>query len=807
MAGLNGLVQVNRRVFLAGLGSLLATTSAPALTRVRIPPPRRTSREVLLSNAQVSTGDCLPFVHSGLVNTASAEGTLAGTIVPLGTNKVYGTTQTFKIQQSGSEAAVTLGPVKLRDSGQFRVSVYRADAAAPDVLLRSEVRPLVLPVGIKLGGGWSPYVNDHLVVNGWHQEDLADGPVAAWKARGIRAAVAAQSDPALRPVKASGTGVEFPAGSRVSLQYPRDDMRQVLVRAHLTVFRVDPNGGGSGDATPIAAPAGLSGGSSNRAGGLEYNVRTRRVSATWRDAAGDNVCVATQDVNPNFGVWAFALAYRVDGRHCLKVNGAPAVVVGTNVNPMRNWNDPSYFGSPASTTTCRFAIDSRLELQGELSDAVIAKLEWWAARRAGVVLPQNHRYRSVTPVVDLDDFPVSEDKFDAGSWAKLTADAQATTFTKSNVGRPVPKEVASAFSECVFNDDFRLNSVVRGDQPVRGIWYSQGGLAYNTVGGDAALVHAGQSPNCYVHDAKAKTMALRLAYANGRWWGAAIGSVNIADQGITVRGPHMREITFRMAIPTGPVAGGYFPAPLWAYGANRSRQLTGAAFEFDDIELDGRDPCYINGASAHSHEGLIPGWKGRRTDADDRDRVKIAGTQIHMNNGYPKTVNFFDGNWHTVRLYIGEDTTYLEVDGMEVRRCPTPVEFFRRVHLLACFALVNSRGEPSRAVPHDMVLKSVRVMKRPADVQAFQAPFWARPTLGGSTKAGGDLTVAANVRDSSLIRYEYYYDDGYPIVAATGPAYRLTKADAGKRIRCKVTALGGTEQPEAWTDFSARIAR
>ncbi|MEJ1157548.1 hypothetical protein [Prosthecomicrobium sp. N25] len=783
--------RVTRRGLLGGAACLFMAGPASALP----------SGLQKLGRATTSTGS-LAFVNGRPIALTDPAGTLIGEISGLSSTSgatLVSRSQTYEVGVSGTGANLNLGPSLFREPGRYLTRLHRSltDTTQPVV-----AQTLVLRQGMSPGMPWSPYVNDHLVVNGWHQEDLGIGPVSQWKARGCRAALAAQADPTLQPVRtADGRGVEFPARAPNHLVWPNDAMRHLLVRAHLTILRIDPTAGAE---TFVVVPHGYTGSANNRCGAVIYNPTLGKLQVQWNDYTGYNSLVAPTNVTPNKETWAFVLGFRVDGNYCLKINGGPIIRTGKYHNPVYNNGSTSTFGCTIHRQNVAFAIDAHLDLQGELTDAVVAKLEWWAAQRAGIALPSGHRYANAAAVVDADDFPVSEDKFDKGAWDLYIADSKNTAVTASNRGKPVPSTVEGAFSELVFNDDFRRDSVVDGHKSAPGIWYSQGGLAHNTVGVNAVLGHASDTIDCYPHDPATGTLSIRLQYAGGAWRTGAISTVNLANQGITFQGPMAREIRFRFKIPTGPVARGYFPAPLWSYGVNRSKLFTGMAWEFDDLELDGRDPTYVNAGSSHSHEGLIAGWMGRRTPDEDKDRVKQLGAPMNGLNGFPK-INFYDGQWHVLKTIVDDEFTYIVVDGVELNRVRTPLELFRRIHLISNFAMVLSYGEPSRTALHDMEIDYVRVWKKTRDVATVVAPFSARPQILGTPAVGSTLTVDAKLPGVTTVRYEYYHDDGYPLATASGPTYVVQSTDAGKRIRAKVIAMSATDQPEAWTEFTAAV--
>jgi hypothetical protein len=102
---------------------------------------------------------------------------------------------------------------------------------------------------------------------------------------------------------------------------------------------------------------------------------------------------------------------------------------------------------------------------------------------------------------------------------------------------------------------------------------------------------------------------------------------------------------------------------------------------------------------------------------------------------------------------------------------------------------VAPRTEPPAPAPPAAVAAP---LPAPAAPRAATAPRRAAPRVSGRARVGQTLRCSATTKVSWL-------RDGRPIRGARRPRYRLTRADAGRRITC--AAAGLRSRP------TARVAR
>ena len=77
-------------------------------------------------------------------------------------------------------------------------------------------------------------------------------------------------------------------------------------------------------------------------------------------------------------------------------------------------------------------------------------------------------------------------------------------------------------------------------------------------------------------------------------------------------------------------------------------------------------------------------------------------------------------------------------------------------------------------------------------------PFPTKPTLVGDAKVGGTVTCQPNLKGVTDVRY-YWFADGYPLTYGASDSWKITSAEAGKKLRCMVKAVGARSMPEAWS--------
>ena len=98
----------------------------------------------------------------------------------------------------------------------------------------------------------------------------------------------------------------------------------------------------------------------------------------------------------------------------------------------------------------------------------------------------------------------------------------------------------------------------------------------------------------------------------------------------------------------------------------------------------------------------------------------------------------------------------------------------------------------------------------PPSAATLRARFVGAVTLRlvrpGTTRVGSRLKVRAVVRDSQRLRYRWRRN-GRTMAGMTRSTYTLRRADRGRRISCRVTAVGSDGVAVARTSSERRVPR
>jgi hypothetical protein len=440
-------------------------------------------------------------------------------------------------------------------------------------------------------------------------------------------------------------------------------------------------------------------------------------------------------------------------------------------------------------------------------------MEAWALGRAAALPGGAAAAAAFKPVIDDEDFP-QRYTFDAkryAAWKLKNNKSRRLGFQ----GQPVT-EVQPDRSDWVrvFVDDFRvpaevskqsLNGSSVGDSTYdfgagKQIWYSPG--SNSAVGGKAISKDGSDRPfpDVFVLDPDEKTLTMRLYAAvpakDGRptqWRNAQFSSVNQAGVGYTWAG----RKGFRVRAKFNHVGPGVFPCPLWFYNVESLFWRTGERIEFDIIELDDN---WDNYGATHVHHGRFKGLFGH--SEYDTMKKNSAPEEIHsLKLAAGKNVcgvHAFDGEYHTWEVWIEADTTYINVDGVEVVRVDTLPEYLERLYMYLDTCLKEREGM-DESISYDMVVDSVEAFQPASDVNATpDAPFIGRPILAGEATTGSVVTCNSQLKGVDDIWY-YWHVDGYPRGFGKSNTYTVLPEDQGTQIRCKVKAVGAKDQPEVWT--------
>ncbi|MEM6888847.1 MAG: hypothetical protein AAGA97_00635 [Pseudomonadota bacterium] len=628
-----------------------------------------------------------------------------------------------------------------------------------------------------------------LLVNGYRQETVKAGKVGSIKALGFHPADAVQNDPDMQPTyNDRQAGVQFAAGSREHLDFGHVNDALRSYRWVLLTLKLDQS------AEPDGRSSILSVNEDDLAGGrvprIEYAANFG-LTVEWRGqgpTGSKSYKLTSQDVIADGETWNVVLVYRRHGRLFLDVNGQTSPTDSETLSfsaPPSREDTSSFIGDPLGNTF-GWAFDTIVFGQTELSEAMAEKIVGWAAARVGStdLLSENHPYRSYPPLHNAK-IVASQYTHDPDAWSSAWV-----TIPKKNrvlyLGNPMP---ATEGFERVFLDDFRADSVARSDASEGGetaIWFAPG---WNRgVGKDAQLRALNGSSELYEHDPDVQTLTLSIGFEN-RWQGSAIYSVNDAGLGRSWEGGGIFRTRAKFpALDENPDVG-YFPAVLWFYNLEHLFWRTSERIEIDGFEFEGNDDRWINGGSAHVHAGEYPGKFGH-LERDIRHE-KVLGARLD--------IDIWDGEFHLWELRIDPDLTYLGLDGRELARVKTPVEFLQRIYLIADYALRLEYGEPDRDARHDMVLDYVEVLQRTDKLDELPKGFLTRPVMNGDLTIGKILQCGAELDSDTADIWYFWYSDGYPRGFSPSSEYKVTTLDAGTHLRCMMKLVGLVEQPEAWS--------
>jgi hypothetical protein len=668
---------------------------------------------------------------------------------------------------------------------------------------------------------WALTAFPELVVRSITQESApTPGAVAAIAFGGVaqlaQADAAATAPAGLEPMKlADGHGIAFAAGSGQRLGFQPTNDALLLYRWSLMIFRSDAGGGPGGIAEMLCVNDGPQAG--GRSGywmpRIEFDASDRSVVASYRGTRLHQLRSPAGSVATD-GRWNVALTYRRHGRLFLRVNGRDC----GQASPTDSFSAVRCEGLSESRIGGKtlkapgWALDGLWIGQSELSERVVEKMEAWALARAAGLPGGAAGAAAFRPVIDAEDFP-HRYVFDPGrfaAWKKANPKEKRLAFQ----GRPVA-EVQPDRSAWVrvFCDDFRAPAAISaraihgssvGDSTSdldagKQIWFAPG--TNTAVGGKAICADGNGLPfaDAYLHDPAATLLTMRLYCADpgkegkpNRWRNSQFTSVNGAGLGYSWAGVK----GFRIRAKLGKAAPGLFPCPIWFYGLEHLFWRTGERVEFDVIELD-RD--WDNYGATHVHCGQLKGLFGhsavdtmKKSSPEEIRSLKLAaGKQVCG-------INAWDGNFHTWEVWIGDDLTYLNVDGIEVARVDTTPEYLERLFMYIDTSLKDEKGM-DETLSYDLVLDQVEAFQPASAVDAAPgAPFTGRPTLAGAAEVGGTVTCSANVAGSGDVWY-YWHSGGYPRGFGRSKTYTVLADDRGAEIRCMVRAAGAKDQPEAWT--------
>lgn len=704
------------------------------------------------------------------------------------------------------------------DAAAVPAPTRAAPATAPsgDALPAAPAQPAAAAAATATGAApWTLDAFPELVAQSITQERIpAPGPVATVGFGGFaHPDDAATAAPGAEPELLAGRrGLAFPAGGKRCLAFKPEGDALLLYRWTLVLFRAEP---GTGSATLLSINDGPPG--ANLPGHLlprlEYDAGAGAVVATWQGSQRFQLRSPPGSVARD-GRWNAVLVIRRHGRLFLRVNGSDS----GQPSP----TDAFTAGRPQDLVESRigdrsgktpgWALDGVWLGQSELSERTVAKLEAWALTRAAELPGGAAAAPAFAPLIDAEDSP-RRYAFDPARWAawkQANPKEKRLAFQGQSAAKVQPDRTGWVR---VFCDDF-AKPAQPGSRAVAGSsvgdstcdidagrqnWFAPGTNV--AVGGKAMCIDGSGRPwpSTYVPDPAAGTLALRLeCFAPGkdgkpgRWRNGQFSSVNAAGLGHSWPGAK----GFRVRARLDGSAPGLFPCPLWFYGLDHLFWRTGERIELDIIELD-RD--WDNYGASHVHPGPFKGLFGhigydtmKKSAPDEVRSPKLAAGRRLCG------VDAFDGAFHTWEVWIHDDLTYINVDGMEVVRVDTAPEYLERLYMYIDTSLKEEKDLDEKR-SYDLVLDQVEAFRPAAAIDAVPAaPFAGRPALDGSGVVGGTITCSATIAGCSDVWYGWYAD-GRPRGSGRAATYTIRPEDRGTAIRCLVQAVGAKDQPEAWT--------
>lgn len=655
---------------------------------------------------------------------------------------------------------------------------------------------------------WAIDIFPEWISSAYLQDDVAPGKVASHMPRGTIPAGAEQADLVRQPQKTGErSGIEFAANSGQFLTLPGRREARWDYRWCLFTFRIDASSGSDQQTVLLDLNAGEGSNHSspkiwfNKATGLGVQyVGLNKGGLDRRVMTGDNVVADGRTWN----VLVCGIRY---GQMFASLNGVPLAT--RDPQPDRfsgEWpkETKSYVGD-RSAGNMAWAFDSLIFGLTEPSEAMVRKMTGWAAHRLGFAgqLPEGHPYRDQRPVLDAEDFPTRY-VHDDEKWNALGLSVKDKSVTRVNAGGP---RIEPKGFERVFYEDFRADRVKASSSGESDVW---GGPGFNvSVGVDAPLITPGRQPNAYPYDAEKQHQMVSLVPDGKRWRGSAIYTVNDLGHGYTWKGP--KVIRIRCMFPKvdqKDLTKGLFPA-FWSYDPSNLLWRTANRIEVDWFEFDGQNGKWLNGLSTHYHYPYRKTNNPFAKNTNSYKRFKAYGGELtEEKSKIPGGLFVWDGQFHTWEWVVEEDMTYANVTipdengqdrWVEVYRCPTAPTYLEALDLQFNYALKGKYGVPKAGERQDFVVDWIEVLQKSQALDALPAPFRERPRLSGTVAAGQTVTCEPNLEGITDVRY-YWFADGYPLTWGPKDTYTLTKAEAGKEIRCMVKAVGARDMPEAWSN-------
>lgn len=663
---------------------------------------------------------------------------------------------------------------------------------------------------------WAINLFPEWLMSAYFQEDIAIGAVVTHPSRGNIERDATQENLPLQPVKvAINSGIEFKenSGQYLSMAGQRD--ARWNYRWCIFSFRIDANTGS--DNQTILLDVNHGNYSNQSSPKIWYNKDTGiniRYVGLYNGVRDTRLMTTKNDIIADGKTWNVIVTGIRYGQMFASVNGSP---LSTDVTQPDRFSgkglgtDRTSFIGDKSTGNMAWAYDTLAFGLTEPSEAMVRKMSGWAAHRLGfynnrpnnhsyqINLPNDHQYKINRPVMDEEDFPYRY-IHDSEKWTQWGEGINYSQVRVNGGGERVP---VSGF-ERVFYDDFRKNRVKASSSGEADLWSAPG---FNTaVGGDATLIEPNPTYNAYPYDSTEQKQTLSLIKIGERWRGSAFYSVNDLGHGYTWSGPKIFRIRSMFPrIQQENLAGGLFPA-FWSYDPDFLFWRTANRIEVDWFEFDGLNGRWLNGLASHYHYAAVNNIFAKQPSSYKRYKA-YGGELTEAKSKIEGGVEFWDGQYHTWEFVINNDITFINITikdaagndkWVEVGRVPTPPTYLERLDLQLDYALKSYNGNPT-SERENFTVDWIEVLQKTSEVMKIPKPFLNRPIIKGEKIVANTITCQANLQDITDIRY-YWFANGYPLTYTASNTYEITSAEAGKKIRCMVKAVGALNMPEAWTE-------
>lgn len=578
--------------------------------------------------------------------------------------------------------------LSLMGATSMPLSVYGAVAATP-----RRKKPATTDAAAQTAYAlWTPEVLGEQVWLRWSVDDLSPGTrVSAWGDR-MAAVTATQPDPAGRPLM-TPDGVVFEPNQRLVL--PHQSRAYLAHRAVVLLFRLDASTVAF-DSGSLVHFNGASGSANARQPALLYrrqDVGVCDAVAEWRDPRGP--AALNFRITGDFSQWHCLVTRRHDGRHYASLDGLPEFEMGDDLCLPRG--DASVGGMIGDFRSpgVRWAIDTLMVLQDQLSAEDAQRLMGWALWKRGAqeVLPASHPYRTHAPgVQDAPPRPVYQES-SIDEWAAIQRYWDSTDQAlELEQGYLSPLDLSGY--RLVFEDHF-TSMTLSDDLTGTGPWWTP---VHAAATGSARTAKLSDQPS--VFSQSDSELTIRLLRTPAGWTSGVFSSVNLNGHGNTWKYGYFE---FRARASRGNGFGAW-PA-FWVKSVNEFFRLTESRLELDLYEGYNSDP--------QGHHQSYHNWPAARyvPGRVDKHRYVSNYTGLKPPAWGEGGVDLFDDAFHTYGMMIDERWVKFYFDGRELARFPTPIEAKQEVFILVDLAL-NPKEKDHADGFYELAIDYVRVYSR-----------------------------------------------------------------------------------------------